>query len=78
MAEKMDTPSTDWRVFTDMTIGRPILTNQTIVGEGVIDYPSILKTAKKENIRYYVIESDFPPDPVAFAKKSIQNLLAIM
>jgi sugar phosphate isomerase/epimerase len=78
MAKKMETPSTDWRVFTDMSIGREILTNQTIVGEGIIDFKKILDTAEKEGIQHYIIESDFPPDPVGFAKKSIANLKSII
>jgi sugar phosphate isomerase/epimerase len=78
MAKKMETPSTDWRVFTDMSIGREILTNQTIVGEGIIDFKKILNTAEKEGIQHYIIESDFPPDPVAFAKQSITNLKSII
>jgi sugar phosphate isomerase/epimerase len=78
MAKKMDTPSTDWHVFTDMTIGKPILSNQTVVGEGVINYRKILQAAKKEGISYYIIESDFPPDPLSFAKKSFQNLKKII
>ena len=78
MAKKMDSPSTDWRVFTDMSIGREILTNQTIVGEGIIDFEKILDTAEKEGIQHYIIESDFPPDPVGFAKRSITNLKSII
>jgi len=78
MAKKMEEPSTDWRVFRDMTIGRPILTNQTIVGEGVIDYPPILDLAKKKGIEHFIIESDFPPDPIAFARKSYENLNRLM
>jgi sugar phosphate isomerase/epimerase len=74
MARKMDAPSTDWRVFTDMSIGREILTNQTIVGDGIIDFKDILRTAEKEGIEHYIIESDFPPDPIDFARKSFQNL----
>lgn len=74
MARKMEVPSTDWRVFTDMSIGREILTNQTIVGEGIIDFKKILGTAEKEGIQHYIIESDFPPDPIDFARKSFQNL----
>jgi len=78
MAKKMEAPSTDWRVFTDMSIGREILTNQTIVGEGIIDFEKILGTAEKEGIQHYIIESDFPPDPIGFAKKSITNLKSII
>jgi sugar phosphate isomerase/epimerase len=78
MARKMEAPSTDWRVFTDMSIGREILTNQTIVGEGIIDFKSILSTAEKEGIQHYIIESDFPPDPIAFARKSFENLNRLM
>lgn len=78
MAKKMEAPSTDWRVFTDMSIGREILTNQTIVGEGIIDFKNILSTAEKKGIQHYIIESDFPPDPVGFARKSIENLKSII
>ncbi len=78
MARKMEAPSTDWRVFTDMSIGREILTNQTIVGEGIIDFKKILNTVEKQGIQHYIIESDFPPDPIGFAKKSITNLKSII
>ena len=61
-----------------MSIGREILTNQTIVGEGIIDFKKILGTAEKEGIQHYIIESDFPPDPIGFAKKSIINLKSII
>jgi hypothetical protein len=61
-----------------MSIGREILTNQTIVGEGIIDFKKILKIAQKEGIQHYIIESDFPPDPIGFAKKSIINLKSII
>jgi len=78
MAKKMEAPSTDWRVFTDMSIGREILANQTIVGEGIIDYGNILRVVQEKGIKYMIIESDFPPDPEKFARKSIENLKKIL
>ncbi len=78
MAKKMEQPSTDWKVFTDMSIGREILTNQTIIGEGIIDFKKILNTSQKQGIKHFIIESDFPPDPVSFAEKSITNLQSLI
>lgn len=75
MAEKMEAPDTDWRTFANSEKAMAIISNQTIIGEGIINYKKILDGIKNTGIEYYIIESDFPPDPVNFAKKSIQNLL---
>jgi len=77
MAKKMDAPDTDWETFTDPQRAMAILSNQTIIGEGIINYKKILDGIKDAGIEFYIIESDFPPDPVNFAKKSIQNISKI-
>lgn len=74
MAREMDEPNTDWKLFTDREKIGPIFSNQTIVGEGVIDFGSIIKEAQKSKVEHYFIESDFPPEPIPFAKKSFENL----
>lgn len=74
MAKEMDKPNTDWKLFTDIEKIGPIFSNQTIVGEGIIDFNSIIKAAQKIKVEHYFIESDFPPDPVTFAQKSFENL----
>jgi sugar phosphate isomerase/epimerase len=74
MAEKMEAPDTDWETFTNSEKALAIISNQSIIGEGIINFKKILNGIKDAGIEYYIIESDFPPDPVNFAKKSIQNI----
>ena len=74
----MDEPNTDWQLFTDRERIGAIFSNQTIVGEGIIDFGSIIKEAQEANVEHYFIESDFPPDSVAFAKKSFENLIKVI
>ena len=74
MAIKMEEPSTDLNVFSNPAKARAILSNQCPVGDGVIDFEHILKKSRKAGIKHLYIESDFPSDPVAFAKKSFANV----
>lgn len=74
MTKAMDAPNTDWQVFTDSERAMEIIGNQSVIGEGIIDFPTIIKQAKQAGIKHFFIESDFPPEPVSFAKKSFVNL----
>lgn len=78
MAQKMDKVYNTNEPFENMEIGMKIFQNQTIIGKGVIDFKGIISQVDNEGIDYLVIESDFPPEPVKFAKESIVNLKKIL
>ena len=78
MAREMDEPNTDWQLFTDRERIGAIFSNQTIIGEGIIDFKSIIESAREAKVEHYFIESDFPKDPVTFAKKSYENLQKVI
>ena len=52
--------------------------NQTIIGEGVIDFKTILSQVDDAGIDQLFIESDFPPEPTKFAEQSALNLNKIV
>ena len=78
MTQKMDKVYDTNEPFLNMEIGSKIFANQTIVGEGIIDFKDILDQVNDAGIEYLFIESDFPKEPVKFAEKSIQNLKKII
>jgi sugar phosphate isomerase/epimerase len=51
---------------------------QTVIGEGVIDFKSIISQVDDAGIDHLVIESDFPPEPMKYAETSINNLKKIL
>ncbi len=74
MAKKMDKVYNTNEPFTNMEIGKTIFANQTIIGEGIIDFKGILQKVKDAGIDRLIIESDFPNEPMQFAEKSVANL----
>lgn len=78
MAQLMDKPYTTFDPASDMAPLMQIMKNQAIIGEGVIDFKSIISQVDDAGIEHLVIESDFPPEPVEFAEKSAINLKKIL
>ncbi len=78
MTQKMDKVYASNEPFDDMTIAMELMRNQTIIGEGIIDFKGIILQVDESGIDYMVIESDFPPEPIKFAEKSIKNLKQIL
>ena len=51
--------------------------NQTDVGDGVLDFTSVFQRSEAAGLKYYFVEGDNPPDPLAFARNSrvyLENL----
>lgn len=55
-----------------------LMGKQTIVGEGSIDFKSIIGQVDESGIEHLLIESDFPPEPMTYAEQSINNLKQIL
>jgi len=45
------------------------------VGDGVIDFSTILRAAEPQGLRYGFIEHDFPEDPVASVRRSFEYMM---
>ena len=45
---------------TGLLTGHSDVSNNVVVGTGIMDWPAIFKAAKKTNIRYYFIEDESP------------------
>ncbi|MCK5066191.1 MAG: sugar phosphate isomerase/epimerase [Bacteroidales bacterium] len=78
MTKKMDKIYNTNEPFDNMAIAMEIMGNQTIIGEGIIDFKTIINQVDNAGIEYMVIESDFPPEPIKFAEESIKNLKKII
>ena len=78
MKEKMDKAYNSNEPFLNMEIAAGIFQNQTVVGEGVIDFQSILSYSENAGIEHLIIEADFPPEPMKFAEESFKNLKEIL
>jgi sugar phosphate isomerase/epimerase len=78
MTQKMDKVYANNEPFDNMAIAMELMRNQTIIGEGIIDFKSIIRQVDDAGIDYMVIESDFPPEPLKFAEQSIKNLKKIL
>lgn len=48
-----------------------------VVGEGIIDFAPIFAQSRQAGVRYYIVEQDMPPDPIANVGASVQNLKSI-
>jgi sugar phosphate isomerase/epimerase len=70
----MKTPNTDWQVFTNAEEAMKFMGKQTVIGGGFIDFKTIIADSQNDGLEHLFIESDFPPEPVPFAKKSFENL----
>jgi sugar phosphate isomerase/epimerase len=78
MTQKMDKAYTTFDPSKNMDILMQLMRNQTIIGEGVIDFKSILSQVDDAGIDQLFIESDFPPEPMKFAEQSAINLKKIL
>jgi len=78
MAQKMDKAYTTFDPGQGMEMLMQIMKNQTIIGEGVIDFKSIISQVDETGIDYLFIESDFPEEPMKFAEQSAINLKKIL
>jgi sugar phosphate isomerase/epimerase len=78
MTQKMDEAYTTFDPAKGMEMLMRLMKNQTIIGEGVIDFKSILSQVDDAGIEQLFIESDFPPEPMKFAEQSAINLKKIV
>ncbi len=74
MAKKMEEPNTELDTFIDLEKARAMISNQTIIGNGVIDFKEIIQDSQNAGVLHYFIESDFPPEPMIFAQESFTNI----
>jgi sugar phosphate isomerase/epimerase len=74
----LDEPYTTFNPATEMGILMQLMQKQTVIGEGAIDFKSIISQVDDAGIDHLVIESDFPPEPISYARKSISNLKEIL
>jgi sugar phosphate isomerase/epimerase len=74
----MEEPYTTFDPGTEMDMLMQLMTRQCIVGEGAIDFKSILSQVNDAGIEQLFIESDFPPDPITYAEQSAANLKKII
>ena len=78
MAQLMDEPYTTFDPAEGMGMLMQLMRNQTIIGEGLIDFKSILSQVDEAGIDQLFIESDFPDEPMKFAEQSAINLKKIV
>ena len=78
MKQKLDKVYASNEPFENMAIAMELMGKQTIIGEGIIDFGGIIDQVDDAGIDYMVVESDFPPEPIKFAEKSIKNLKKIL
>jgi len=78
MAQEMDKAYTTFDPSGDMASLMQIMQNQTIIGNGIIDFRSIISQLGDSDIEHLVIESDFPPEPMEYAWQSAVNLKKIL
>ena len=78
MAQKMDEAYTTFDPAEGMGMLMQLMKNQTIIGDGVIDFKSIIGQVDDAGIDQLFIESDFPPEPMKFAEQSAINLKKIV
>jgi sugar phosphate isomerase/epimerase len=78
MTHKMDRIYASNEPFDNMSLAMELMQNQTIIGEGIIDFKGIISQVDDAGIDYMVIESDFPAEPIKFAEESIKNLKKIL
>ena len=76
--KKMDEPYRTFDPSTGMAMLMQLMKKQTIIGEGAIDFNSILSQVDDSGIDQLFIESDFPPEPMKFAEQSAINLKKIV
>lgn len=78
MASKLDEAYTTFDPSKEMGMLMQIMQNQTFIGEGIIDFSSIISQVDDAGIDQLFIESDFPPEPLKFAEQSAINMKKIL
>ncbi len=78
MDQPLDEPYTTFDPATGMGMLMQLMKKQTIIGEGAIDFRSILSQVDDAGIEQLFIESDFPPEPMRYAEQSAINLKKIL
>ena len=78
MKQKLDKVYASNEPFDNMSIAMELMSEQCIIGEGIIDFKGIIDQVNDSGIDYMVIESDFPAEPIKFAEESIKNLKQIL
>jgi sugar phosphate isomerase/epimerase len=76
--KEMDEPYTTFDPSTGMGMLMELMKKQTIIGEGAIDFKSIISNVDDAGIDQLFIESDFPPEPMKYAEQSALNLKKIL
>jgi len=74
----MDEPYRTFDPATGMGMLMQLMQKQTIIGEGAIDFKSILSQVDDAGIEQLFIEADFPAEPIKFAEHSVVNLKKII
>lgn len=74
----MDEPYRTFDPAGEMDKLMQLMTRQTIIGEGSIDFGSIISSVDYSGIEQLVIEADFPPEPLKYAEQSLINLKEIL
>jgi len=74
----LDEPYTTFDPATGMAMLMQLMKKQTIIGEGAIDFKSILSQVDDAGIEQVFIEADFPPEAMKFAEQSAMNLKKIV
>jgi len=78
LKEKLDKVYASNEPFDNMAIAMELMGKQTIIGEGIIEFRNIIDQVDHTGIEYMVVESDFPPEPMKFARESMKNLKRIL
>jgi len=78
MTQLLDEPYTTFDPAKGMDMLMKLMGNQCIIGEGVIDFKSIISNVDDAGINQLFIESDFPPEPMKYAEQSALNLKKIL
>ena len=73
MAAEME-PDSSFETFQNQEAIRRIFSNLTDVGQGIIDFKSILSHSRQAGIEHYFIERDFPEDQLRFVQRSYEHL----
>jgi sugar phosphate isomerase/epimerase len=78
MDKPLSVPYTTFDPAEGMDRLMQLMGKQTIIGEGCIDFKSIISQVDESGIEHLIIESDFPPEPMTYAERSINNLEQIL
>lgn len=74
----MEEPYTTFDPSVGMEMLMQLMTRQCVIGEGAIDFGSIISSVDDAGIDQLFIESDFPPEPLKYAEQSAINLKNII